>query len=158
MQQPAANYYQPPPQETQKQEQLEKETLDNLKSELEEADNTLDDDAVDQLAKRVSELNPNAQEEQEETKVVVEEQRRPRYGRGGRQYQQQRSYNKNLVIPKSEFDFEASNAKFDKSEITAEEEEDKVESPEAEEFYDKVLYSLCYKKLMCLYYLEIKLL
>jgi protein LSM14 len=138
---PAANTYWQPPAAA--QEQLEKETLDHLKSELDEAD-TMDEKAVDQLAKKVSELTTTEEPIEKEEQQQQQQQRRPRYdnnqqrgrGRGG-----YRQYNKNFVIPNSEFDFEASNAKFDKKSEVAEEQDEKeseVEVPEPEEFYDKV--------------------
>lgn len=162
------NYWQPayPPSATssavepemnkqqQQQQQLQKDTLDELKAELEESDAlqpTINEAAIEQLAKKVSELNTS-----EDTVVTTkpsEEQPRRRYdnqtrGRGGHRHYGDRQFNKNKTefsIPTSEFDFEASNAKFDKSEIVKKDheevndaEEEEVDIPQPDEFYDKV--------------------
>lgn len=138
----------------QKKAQLEKNTLDELKAELEETDAlqpTINEAAIEQLAKKVSELNPSDDNVVGATNKADQSQQhqqgnRRRYdnnyrgGRGGR-------YIHNFTIPTSEFDFEASNAKFDKSEIVKkdhhhheaeEEEEEEIEIPQSDEFYDKV--------------------
>jgi protein LSM14 len=138
-----------------KADQLQKDTLDELKAELEESDAlqpTINEAAIEQLAKKVSELNTA-----EDTVVAskpIEEQPRRRYdnnpnyrGRGGNRHYGDRTFNKNkneFSIPTSEFDFEASNAKFDKSEIVKKDseevndEQEEIEIPQPDEFYDKV--------------------
>lgn len=142
---------------------LEKDTLDELKAELEETDAlqpTINEAAIEQLAKKVSELNASDDNVISNKPLDDQQQQsRRRYdnnnnnynnnyrGRGGR-YNNERSFNNKakaeFTIPTSEFDFEASNAKFDKSEIVKKEneevdfEEEELEIPAPDEFYDKV--------------------
>ncbi|KAG2235167.1 Scd6-like Sm domain-containing protein [Thamnidium elegans] len=145
---------------------LEKDTLDELKAELEETDSlqpTINEAAIEQLAKKVSELN-TSDDNIISSKNIEEQhhqqQSRRRYdnnynhgnnnyrGRGGRYNNNDRQFNGNKTkaefsIPTSEFDFEASNAKFDKSEIVkkdheeADDTEEEIEIPAPDEFYDK---------------------
>jgi protein LSM14 len=139
---------------------LEKNTLDELKAELEETDAlqpTINEAAIEQLAKKVSELNTIddniiGQKPEDASQQKHHQQNRRRYdnnnyrGRGGRQFNNNKRAE--FSIPTSEFDFEASNAKFDKSEIVkkdhheaetaeAEEQEEEIEIPQSDEFYDK---------------------
>ncbi|KAI9340705.1 Scd6-like Sm domain-containing protein [Pilaira anomala] len=147
---------------------LEKDTLDELKAELEETDAlqpTINEAAIEQLAKKVSELN-TSEDNIISSKPIEDhhhhQQHRRRYdnnnnynnnyrgggsggGRGGR-YNHQFNNNKTKAefsIPTSEFDFEAANAKFDKSEIVkkdheeVDDEEEEIEIPAPDEFYDK---------------------
>ncbi|GAA5796778.1 Scd6-like Sm domain-containing protein [Helicostylum pulchrum] len=149
---------------------LEKNTLDELKAELEETDAlqpTINEAAIEQLAKKVSELNTsddNIISSKNMEDQHHQHQSRRRYdnnynnnnnnnnyrGRGGRynNSNNERQFNGNKTkaefsIPTSEFDFEASNAKFDKSEIVkkdheeADDTEDEIEIPAPDEFYDK---------------------
>lgn len=147
---------------------LEKDTLDELKAELEETDAlqpTINEAAIEQLAKKVSELNTsddNIISSKNMEDQHHQHQSRRRYdnnynnnnvnyrGRGGRyNNSNERQFNGNKTkaefsIPTSEFDFEASNAKFDKSEIVkkdheeADDTEEEIEIPAPDEFYDKV--------------------
>ncbi|KAI7891578.1 Scd6-like Sm domain-containing protein [Mucor mucedo] len=143
---------------------LEKDTMDGLKAELEETDAlqpTINEAAIEQLAKKVSELNasddnvisnkPLDDQHQQQSRRRYDNNNNNNYnnnyrGRGGR-YNNERSFNNKpkaeFTIPTSEFDFEASNAKFDKSEIVKKEteevdfEEEELEIPSPDEFYDK---------------------
>jgi protein LSM14 len=149
-----------------KKAQLEKDTLDELKAELEETDAlqpTINEAAIEQLAKKVSELNTSEDtvisgKPLEDHQQHHQQQNRRRYdnnnnnnyrGRGGRysgnnDRQMNNKAKAEFSIPTSEFDFEASNAKFDKSEIVkkdneeADDEEEEIEIPQPDEFYDKV--------------------
>ena len=167
-----SSYWQPsyPAEPKVDQAQLEKNTLDELKAELEETDAlqpTINEAAIEQLAKKVSELNTGDDAVIGSKPSSDEQQPRRRYDNnnnnsnyrnrnnrfnnnnsnsnnfGDRQY----SNNKNKAefsIPNSEFDFEASNAKFDKSEVVKkdgeevnDEEAEEIEIPQPDEFYDK---------------------
>lgn len=155
------------------QAQLEKNTLDELKAELEETDAlqpTINEAAIEQLAKKVSELNtsedtvvgskPSSDEQQPRRRYDNNNNnnnnyrnRNSRYNNnnnnnnnfGDRQYNNNNNKNKaEFIIPNSEFDFEASNAKFDKSEVVKkdgeeanDEEAEEIEIPQPDEFYDK---------------------
>ncbi|KAI9475549.1 MAG: Scd6-like Sm domain-containing protein [Benjaminiella poitrasii] len=160
----------------QQQLQVEKDPLDELKAELEETDAlqpTINEAAIEQLAKKVSELNPSSedkviksldeeqqpiqqqqqQKQQQDQPPQQQQQNRRRYdnyrnnnnnhrnNNGGRYNNNNNKNRANFTIPSSEFDFEASNAKFDKSEIikkeVEEDKEDEIEIPPADEFYDK---------------------
>ncbi|KAG1472634.1 hypothetical protein G6F56_001421 [Rhizopus delemar] len=84
--------------------QFEKDTLDELRAEFEEADAVqpaINEATIEELAKKVSEMNP------------VEEVKEERTNRRNNKRQPRKDFN----IPSSEFDFAASNAKFDKSEM-----------------------------------------
>lgn len=167
---------------------LEKDTLDELKAELEETDAlqpTINEAAIEQLAKKVSELN-TSEDNIVSSKSIEDhhnhqQQHRRRYdnnnnynnnyrggggsggGRGGR-YNHQFNNNKTKAefsIPTSEFDFEAANAKFDKSEIVkkdheeVDDEEEEIEIPAPDEFYDKVIRVFFFNILTCACYLFI---
>jgi protein LSM14 len=137
--------------------QLEKNTLDELKAELEESDAlqpTINEAAIEQLAKKVSELN-TSEDNVISTKPLDDQQHQTRRhnnnsnsnyrGRGGRYNNNSNKPKAEFSIPTSEFDFEASNAKFDKSEIVKKDneevdvEEEEIEIPQPDEFYDKVI-------------------
>lgn len=150
------------------QAQLEKNTLDELKAELEETDAlqpTINEAAIEQLAKKVSELNTGEDTVVGSKPSSDEQQSRRRYDNNNNNYRNRnnrynnnnnnfgdRQYNNNnnnknkaeFTIPNSEFDFEASNAKFDKSEVVKkdgeevnDEEAEEIEIPQPDEFYDK---------------------
>lgn len=151
------------------QAQLEKNTLDELKAELEETDAlqpTINEAAIEQLAKKVSELNTGEDTVIGSKPSSDEQQSRRRYDNNNNNYRNRnnrynnnnnnnfgdRQYNNNnnnknkaeFTIPNSEFDFEASNAKFDKSEVVKkdgeevnDEEAEEIEIPQPDEFYDK---------------------
>ena len=150
------------------QAQLEKNTLDELKAELEETDAlqpTINEAAIEQLAKKVSELNTGEDTVVGSKPYSDEQQSRRRYDNNNNNYRNRnnrynnnnnnfgdRQYNNNnnnknkaeFTIPNSEFDFEASNAKFDKSEVVKkdgeevnDEEAEEIEIPQPDEFYDK---------------------
>lgn len=173
-QQPAAaapdqNYWNPSYNEEADKSKLEKDTLDDLKAELEESDAlqpTINEAAIEQLAKKVSELNTSednvvsgkpSEDQQQQHQQTQQGRRRYdnnnnnyRGGRGGRYNNNNNERQNNnrgkpeFSIPTSEFDFEAANAKFDKSEIVkkdneeADDEEEEIEIPQPDEFYDKV--------------------
>ncbi|OBZ84136.1 Protein sum2, partial [Choanephora cucurbitarum] len=142
------------------QARLEKETLDELRAELEESDAlqpSINEAAIEQLAKKVSELNPNEdtiisskpiddqQQQQQQSRRRYESHNQNnnyRNHRGGRfNHPNNQKAKHDLAIPSSEFDFEASNAKFDKSEIVkkddGEHEHKEIEIPKPDEFYNK---------------------
>ncbi|KAI8642683.1 Scd6-like Sm domain-containing protein [Parasitella parasitica] len=153
------------------QSQSEKNTLDELKAELEENNAlqpTINEAAIEQLAKKVSELNTgdDAAAGSKQASEVPPSRRRHdnnnsnsnsnnyrnrnnRYNSnnnanfGDRQYNGNNKNKAEFTIPNSEFDFEASNAKFDKSEVVKkngeanDEESEEVEIPQSDEFYDK---------------------
>lgn len=160
-----SSYWQPsyPAEPKVDQAQLEKNTLDELKAELEETDAlqpTINEAAIEQLAKKVSELNtgedavigskPSSDEQQPRRRYdnSNNRNRNNRYNNnntnfGDRQYNNNKNKNE-FSIPNSEFDFEASNAKFDKSEVVKkdgeevnDEEAEEIEIPQPDEFYDK---------------------
>ncbi|KAI7898966.1 Scd6-like Sm domain-containing protein [Cokeromyces recurvatus] len=160
------NYWQPTfptePNAVLKQtQQVEKDPLDELKAELEETDAlqpTINEAAIEQLAKKVSELNPSEdkvvktldeqpQQKQQEQPQQQNRRRYENYRNNNRNYGRYNgTYNNNknrndFTIPNSEFDFEASNAKFDKNEIVKKDNEDdeeaEIEIPPSDEFYDK---------------------
>ncbi|KAI8973891.1 Scd6-like Sm domain-containing protein [Pilobolus umbonatus] len=172
---PTSSYWQPsypsiPLEPELDQNQLEKDTLDELKAELEESDAlqpNINEAAIEQLAKKVSELNTA------EDAVVSKHTEEPRVNRSNNRYDNTHhnsnsanyrsrgnrhsnsnnshdrpfnNKNKNdFSIPNSEFDFEAANAKFDKSEIVKKDIVDtvniaikeEIEIPPPDEFYDK---------------------
>lgn len=177
---PDQNYWKPSYNEEMDKAKLEKDALDDLKAELEESDAlqpTINEAAIEQLAKKVSELNTgedtvvsgkasvDQQQHQEQRHHPQQTQQgRRRYdnsnnnnnnyrgGRGGRynNNNNDRQNNNNrgkseFSIPTSEFDFEAANAKFDKSELVkkdheeADDDEEEIEIPQPDEFYDKVM-------------------
>ncbi|KAL7309815.1 hypothetical protein PS15m_010654 [Mucor circinelloides] len=167
------SYWQPsyPSEPKVDQAQLEKNTLDELKAELEETDAlqpTINEAAIEQLAKKVSELNtgddavigskPSSEEQQSRRRydnnnnnsnISNYRNRNSRYNNNNSNNFGDRQYNNNkskaeFTIPNSEFDFEASNAKFDKSEVVKkegeevnDEEAEEIEIPQPDEFYDK---------------------
>ncbi|CEP07481.1 hypothetical protein [Parasitella parasitica] len=158
------------------QTQLEKNTLDGLKAELEETDAlqpTINEAAIEQLAKKVSELNTGDEVATGSKSSSEEAQSRRRYDNsnnnntnnyrnrnnrynnnnntnnnnsnfGDRHYNGNNKNKTEFTIPNSEFDFEASNAKFDKSEVvkkngeeSKDEKAEEIEIPQSDEFYDK---------------------
>ncbi|EPB83037.1 hypothetical protein HMPREF1544_10220 [Mucor circinelloides 1006PhL] len=162
------SYWQPsyPSEPKVDQAQLEKNTLDELKAELEETDAlqpTINEAAIEQLAKKVSELNTGDDAVIGSKPSSEEQHSRRRYDNNSSNYRNRnsrynnnnsnnfgdRQYNNNkakaeFTIPNSEFDFEASNAKFDKSEVVKkegeevnDEEAEEIEIPQPDEFYDK---------------------
>ncbi|EIE77089.1 hypothetical protein G6F46_004941 [Rhizopus delemar] len=128
-------------------DQLEKDTLDELKAELEEAaaqQPTINEATIEELAKKVSELNPVDEPKQ----ASLDEQyrsnnRRQENNRGKRHNNDRQANNRNkqdFNVPSSEFDFEASNAKFDKNELTKKDEVDDLEEvteDSSDGFYNK---------------------
>lgn len=141
-----------------------------MKAELEETDAlqpTINEAAIEQLAKKVSELNTGEDTVVGSKPSSDEQQSRRRYDNNSNNYRNRnnrynnnnnnfgdRQYNNNnnnsnknkaeFTIPNSEFDFEASNAKFDKSEVIKkdgeevnDEEAEEIEIPQPDEFYDK---------------------
>ncbi|KAI9280512.1 Scd6-like Sm domain-containing protein [Sporodiniella umbellata] len=115
---------------TQEMSPFEKETLDELRAELEEADApTISEATIEELAKKVSEMNPV-----EDPKEEVHTTRRRQDPRSKRPSTRHKDFN----IPSSEFDFAASNAKFDKHEMGETVDEEEVASASSPDgFYNK---------------------
>ncbi|KAI8880805.1 hypothetical protein K501DRAFT_324809 [Backusella circina FSU 941] len=151
------------------QAKLERDTLEELKAELEESNAmqpTINEAAIEQLAKKVSELNTgddvivNLKEEAQSQQQPQQQRINNRRYDNNNQRRNNNSNNNNnrynnsnnnqynnkpkndFTIPTSEFDFEASNAKFNKDDIVKKNEEDQEEEeeitiPEADNFYNK---------------------
>ncbi|EIE76388.1 hypothetical protein G6F46_003231 [Rhizopus delemar] len=148
--QPQKKHLQQPPQQQPQQQQqqpdqtqwkptytesneIEKDTMwDELKAELEEADAaqpTINEATIEELAKKVSELNPIEPKDEQQRSH-----RRHDHHRGNKRQPKKHDFN----VPASEFDFEASNAKFDKSEIKETDDlEEVLEATSPDGFYNK---------------------
>ncbi|CAO3699238.1 unnamed protein product [Rhizopus microsporus] len=146
-QQPIQGYWKPTYTETEV-DQLEKDTLDELKAELAEADAlqpNINEATIEELAKKVSELNPVDEPKQSSDEHRPNNRRHDHSNHRGKRHSNDRQVNhknkNDFNIPSSEFDFEASNAKFDKNEIIKKDEGNALEAiadiPPPDSFYNK---------------------
>jgi protein LSM14 len=148
-QQPIQGYWKPTYTETEV-DQLEKDTLDELKAELAEADAlqpNINEATIEELAKKVSELNPVDEPKQSSDEHRPNNRRHDHSNHRGKRHSNDRQVNhknkNDFNIPSSEFDFEASNAKFDKNEVIKKDEGSVLETvadiPPPDSFYNKVI-------------------